>query len=185
MYAVSTAAKWAAILGLLGLAGWYGYVLYSKNPPSGADVAVVINSIAGVVGDETVELTRAEGLKVSNRVGKLEGYDMQVIADGFAKFQSPTVAQEVAAELILLRIFQSRPVGYHSRIAGDPWEVSGRIINLSMFEIDRNEAETFPLTVMVKAFVAGSTARPKWAGGMDVEFPESTEPEASEEGVEQ
>ena len=184
MYAVTTTAKWAAILGLLGLAGWYGYALYTKKPPSGADVAVAVNSIAAVVGDETVELSRAEALKVAIHVRKLEGYDMQLMADGFAEFQSPTVAQEVAAELILLRIFQSRPGRYRSRINGDPWEVSGRLINLSMFEIDRNKAETVPLTNMVKAFVTGSSVRPKWTGATDVDFPELAEPDEFDEDVE-
>ncbi len=184
MYAVSTALKWVAILAAIGLAGWFGYTWYTKEPPAGADVAAAINSVAAVVGNEAVELTRTEGLKVSRQVGKLEGYDMQLIADGFAEFQSPTVAQEAAAELILLRIFQSRPRGYRSRIIGDPWEVSGRIINLSMFEIDRNEAEAVPLTNMVEAFVASSSVRPKWTGATDVVFPELAEPEDSEEDVE-
>ena len=177
MYAVSTVLKWVAILAAVGLAGWIGYAWYTKEPPSGADVAAVVTSVAGVVGDEAVELNRTDGLRVSQRVGMLEGYDMQLIADGFAEFPSPTVAQEVAAELILLRIFQGRPSGYHSRIIGDPWEVSGRIINLSMFEIDRADPETVPLTDMVKAFVTASNVRPKWKGATEVVFPAPPEPE--------
>ena len=175
MYAVSTTLKWVAILAVIGLAGWFGYTWYTKEPPSGADVAVVVNSIAAMVGDEAVELSRPDALKVGTQVRRLEGYDLQLIADGFAEFPSPTVAQEVAAELILLRIFQSRPTGYLSRIVGDPWEVSGRIINLSMFEIDRKKAEPAPLTNMVKAFVTSSSVRPKWTGATDVDFPESAE----------
>ena len=183
MYAVTTALKWVAILAAVGLAGWFGYTWYTKEPPGGADVADAVRNIAAVVGDETVELSRAEGRKVEHQLEELEGYDMQLIADGFAEFPSPTVAQEVAAELILLRIYQSRPGGYRSRIIGDPWEVSGKLINLSMFEIDRNEAETVPLTIMVKAFVASSSVRPKWTGATDVHFPEPAGPEESEEAV--
>ena len=109
---------------------------------------------------------------------------MQLVADGFAEFPSPTVSQAVAAELILLRIFQNRPGVYRSRIVGDPWEVSGRIVNMSMFEIDRDEAEVVPLTNMVKAFVTGSSVRPKWTGSTDVDFPEPVETAESEAEVE-
>ncbi len=175
MYAVSTALKWVAIVAAVGLAGWFGYKWYTTPPPLGADVGAAINSIAAVVGNETVELSRAEGRKVEHQLEELEGYDMQVIADGFAEFPSPTVAQEVAAELILLRIFQTRPSNYRTRIIGEPWEVSGKLLTLSMFEIDRSEAEVTPLVDMVKVFVSGSSVRPKWTGEMQVKFSEPFE----------
>ena len=182
MYAVTTTLKWVAILAAVGLAGWFGYAWYTKQTPLGDDVAAAVNSIAAIVGNETIELSRAEGRKVEHQLEELEGYDMQVIADGFAEFPSPTVAQEVAAELILLRIFQTRPSNYRTRIIGEPWEVSGKLLTLSMFEIDRNNAETAPLTDMIKAFATNSKVRAKWTGATEVKFPA---PPAPEEDVEQ
>ncbi len=153
---------------VLGIIGFVGYVIYKKAnvpPATTADVNAIVVAIAQVVGDSKTELTATDKPSVEFQTEKLKGMDIDTILSGLVMFDpEATRAQYVAVELILLRIYERRPEGYVSRIDGDPWDVSGDLTQMGVFEIDRSSAGPELLSAMVDVFSNGVKARPEWAG---------------------
>lgn len=127
-------------------------------------VTEIANAIAKIVGEEKTELSSVDKPSVEFQVGKLNGVKLETIRDGLKGLDPyATRAQYVAAEIILRRVYTSAPEGYVSRIDGEPWDVSGDISQMGVFEIDRTTGDEDKVTEMVDAFGPSVTPRAAWA----------------------
>jgi hypothetical protein len=164
MRAVGQLFKWLLVIGALAGVGWFVYMQMNKPATTPEGVKEIAQAIAKIVGDEKTELTSVDKPSVEFQVGKLNGVKLETIRDGL-KLLDPYAsrAQYVAAEIVLRRIYTSVPDGYVSRIDGEPWDVSGDISQMGVFEIDRTTGDEDKVTEMVDAFGPSVTPRATWA----------------------
>jgi hypothetical protein len=156
--------KAAVVLGVLGYVGFFIYQKSIEGPATREDVHAIAAAIAQIVGEEKTELKATDKPSVEFQAEKLKGIELQTIREGLMMFDpDATRAEYVAAELILLRIYEQRPDGYVSRIEGDPWDVSGGLTQMGLFEIDRTSGDADRVTEMVEAFGPSTTPRAEWA----------------------
>ncbi len=152
---------------LLGIVGAIAYFIYQKSnegPMRGADVKTIAMDIAVIIGEEKTELTTTDKPSVEFQVGKLNDASLETIRDGLCLLDPGTTrAQYIAAELILLRIYEQRPDGYVSRVDGEPWDVSGDLSQMGPFEMDRTPGDKDSVINMVMAFGPSVKVREKWA----------------------
>ncbi len=158
MDSVFSLLKWAVVIGLVAFGGWWLWQNQQKQPLDSNGVAGVARKIAGIVGESKTELAQTDLPSVEFEAGKVAALTIETVNNGLLQLGS-TRAEYVAAELILLRVYATPPDGYASMIEGDPWAVSGNLVELSPFEIKREGSETPPIADMVKAFNIGGTRR--------------------------
>jgi hypothetical protein len=157
--------KLVLILGVIGVAGWFAYTQLNKPATTAEGVKEIAMAIAKIVGDEQTELDSTDKPAVEFQVGKLNGVKLETIREGLKSLDPyATRAQYVAAELVLRRVYSSAPEGYVSRIDGEPWDVSGDISQMGVFEIDRTTGDPDNVTEMVDAFGPSVAPRAAWAG---------------------
>lgn len=156
--------KAVVVLGLIGAAGWFVWQKANEQPPSARDVRQVAYAVSRIIGPAKTELTQTDKPSVEFQVDKLLEADVETIKAGLMLLgPKATRAEYVAAELILLRVFENKPEGYVSRVDGVPWEVTGSISQMGQFEIDRTTYDPDSIEEMVKAFGPSATPREPWA----------------------
>jgi hypothetical protein len=154
--------KVVVVLGALGWVGWFIYQKTQEEPPKARDVYWVAKAISDILGDEKTELSNVDKPSVEFQVSKIRGADPEEVKKGLLLLDQPIKREDfVAAELVLLFMYGQKPDTYESRIEGDPWEVSGELIQMGQFEIDRAPNPTKPIEDLVAGY-EGMTPRSDW-----------------------
>ena len=155
--------KALVILGVLGYAAYFIYLKVNEGPMTQEEVRDIAVRIGAILGDEKTELRTTDVPSVEFEVAKVQEASMDTIRSGLCLLDPGTTrSQYVAAELILLYIFESKPEGYVSRIDGEPWEPSGDTMALSQFSIDRTPGDRDNVIELVTAFGPSVKPRDHW-----------------------
>lgn len=158
MDSVVALLKWAVVLVLVGVGAWWLYDMQQKRPLDANGIKGVAQKIAGIVGDTKTELSNTDMPSVEFEANRAAAVSIETLNNGLLMLGSSR-EEYVAAELLLLRVYSTAPDGYVSCIEGDPWSVSGELVQLSPFEIVRDGPAPPPIADMVKMFNSGGKRR--------------------------
>jgi hypothetical protein len=149
--------KWMLAIAAVGLGAYWIYQWNESRPLTEEDVTSIAQKIAGIVGDTKTELNSTDLAAVEYDANKMVPLSTTMLTKGLLKLGNSR-QEHVAAEIILLRVFQTAPDKYPSAIDGDPWTDQGGTLKLGTFQIVR-EGEIGSVEDMLSAFNGGMLRR--------------------------